>query len=776
MLGAVPLDSLGKLELVPSKGAIPHRNGERVNLVHGFITAGAYPDTVLARVERELDDDPLDLPAGYRMETGGDAEERAEAIADLRANALPLLVLMLATVVLTFLSFRLAGLVFVAGAQSVGLGLLSLSIFGYPMGFQAIIGHLGLVGVAINAAIIISSTLQANAEAVAGDRDVIRHLVVKDTSRHIVSTTITTFGGFLPLMLSEGGFWPPFATAIAGGVLLSSVISFYFVPAAFLLLTRRRPVASVGSARGEDPAHPAPHGMDRAVGAGAVALVASLVLPGAADAQAPADAQPRDARAPAGDGLPDGGAVETLDLDAVLMGPGRAWSLTEVAQRAVEVSPGVGAAEAARSAAEATTRGRRVDLGPRVVVGARYTRLSGIDNDPLVSSSIAPPEGASDLVAGVDDPQARSLWQQQLATQDGLSELAIEIPRNQYGAYAELRYPVKAVLAEVLPALEASERREQARALEVEVAALDAALVATEAYLSHERARGALAVAEVSVGRARYDLERAEAERDAGMATRPAVLRFRARLAEARRERAERAASVHASADALRALLDLPGRGPVATAERLTRPLPQAKRGTSAEPAELVERAYERRAELRALDALLDAQRSALKARRGGAYPDLNLAARFDYARPNSLYVPPPEDFRRSWSLSAMLEWSPDGTARALHSASGAQAMLRGLEERREALRDAVRIEVSRAHARFRAAFRVLAAALEQREAAAEGYAATRHSRAEGRAAANALIEAQLDLSRAELAVLDASVALRLRHTRLRRALGAPWW
>jgi predicted RND superfamily exporter protein len=57
-----------------------------------------------------------------------------------------------------------------------------------------------------------------------------------DASRHIVSTTVTTFGGFLPLILEGSQFWPPFAMAIAGGVLLSTVVSFYLVPPLYTLL------------------------------------------------------------------------------------------------------------------------------------------------------------------------------------------------------------------------------------------------------------------------------------------------------------------------------------------------------------------------------------------------------------------------------------------------------------------------------------------------------------------------------------------------------------
>ncbi|WP_281182268.1 hypothetical protein [Vibrio sonorensis] len=57
-------------------------------------------------------------------------------------------------------------------------------------------------------------------------------------TRHITSTTITTIGGFMPLILAGGGFWPPFAVAIAGGTALTTILSFYFVPAAFKLLTK----------------------------------------------------------------------------------------------------------------------------------------------------------------------------------------------------------------------------------------------------------------------------------------------------------------------------------------------------------------------------------------------------------------------------------------------------------------------------------------------------------------------------------------------------------
>jgi multidrug efflux pump subunit AcrB len=117
--------------------------------------------------------------------------------------------------------------------------MLALAVFQYPFGINAIIGVIGSIGVSVNAAIIILTGLQANEGAMRGDKAAMVD-VLMGSSRHIVSTTITTFGGFLPLILAGGGFWPPFAMSVAGGVLLSTVVSFYFTPPMFVLAYARK--------------------------------------------------------------------------------------------------------------------------------------------------------------------------------------------------------------------------------------------------------------------------------------------------------------------------------------------------------------------------------------------------------------------------------------------------------------------------------------------------------------------------------------------------------
>ena len=235
---AVPLSALGRTLLEPAETPITRRDGERVNTVQGYIRLGVLPEEALQQVQDALERSPVALPIGYRLEVGGDADARQETVNNLISTLGLVVTLTVATIVLTFRSFRLS---LVAGAVSllaVGLSLLCLAIFDYPFGIQALIGVIGSIGVSINAAIIIMTGLQADPEAARGDPIRMRE-VVAGSSRHILSTTITTFGGFLPLILAGGGFWPPFAMAIAGGVLLSSIVSFYFTPPMFSLVTGR---------------------------------------------------------------------------------------------------------------------------------------------------------------------------------------------------------------------------------------------------------------------------------------------------------------------------------------------------------------------------------------------------------------------------------------------------------------------------------------------------------------------------------------------------------
>ncbi len=253
---AMPLSAVADLVVTPGGSPITRRNGERTNTVQAFVERGILPETTLAATRVALEQSGFVVPAGYRIEIGGDSDARSSTLQSLLAPLGLIASLSLGVVVLTFNSFRLALVTFTVGGLAAGLSILSLALFGYPFGIIAIIGVIGSVGVSVNAAIVILSALQEDPRASAGDADAVA-AVVAGASRHVVSTTVTTFGGFLPLLLAGGGFWPPFAMAIAGGVLLSSLVSLWFAPAAFVLVRPgRRPAEETPSARPPEPQMP----------------------------------------------------------------------------------------------------------------------------------------------------------------------------------------------------------------------------------------------------------------------------------------------------------------------------------------------------------------------------------------------------------------------------------------------------------------------------------------------------------------------------------------
>jgi len=233
----VPLSALADVTLEPDLAVIARRDGQRINTVQAFLTAGALPSTVLSQFQQQLADANWQLPPGYRLEYGGEADARGDAIANLLSTVGVLAILMTATLVLSFNSFGLAALIGSVALLSVGLAALALKMFGSLFGFTAILGTLGLIGLAINDSIVVLAALREDPAARQGDRHATEHVVMHAT-RHVIATTVTTITGFIPLMLDQTGFWPPLAIAIAGGLGGATLLALYYIPAAHILIAR----------------------------------------------------------------------------------------------------------------------------------------------------------------------------------------------------------------------------------------------------------------------------------------------------------------------------------------------------------------------------------------------------------------------------------------------------------------------------------------------------------------------------------------------------------
>ncbi|MEM9417610.1 MAG: efflux RND transporter permease subunit [Planctomycetota bacterium] len=228
--------SIGHFELRPELGGIARFDGRRTNTVSAYTRSGSLPIDISDQVLATLSDQGFTLPSGYDLALGGASEQSSEANANLARYAPILVVMMIATLILTFRSVRMALILGGVAFSAVGLALLATWCYSFPISFNMILGTLGLIGVALNDSIVVLAALKANPKIAAGDLDAVVDTVVGCT-RHIVSTTATTVGGFLPLLILVGGaFWPQLAIVLVGGIIGATLVALIFVPATFLLL------------------------------------------------------------------------------------------------------------------------------------------------------------------------------------------------------------------------------------------------------------------------------------------------------------------------------------------------------------------------------------------------------------------------------------------------------------------------------------------------------------------------------------------------------------
>ena len=235
-----PNSAFGEFDLVPQRAQIARRNEERVNTVQAFIKAGVLPSTVLNAFQQALAEKNFELPPGYSYEWGGEYEESGQAVGNLLLYVPLLLLVMITALALSLNSFRQTVIMGIIAVAAIGMGLFSLWLFNAILGFMVIVGSMGLVGISLNDSIVVLSALNEDERASRGDPKAVRDVVIKAT-RHVLTTTVTTMMGFVPLLIENDPFWRPLAIAISGGISGSSILALYFVPAMYMFAMHQLP-------------------------------------------------------------------------------------------------------------------------------------------------------------------------------------------------------------------------------------------------------------------------------------------------------------------------------------------------------------------------------------------------------------------------------------------------------------------------------------------------------------------------------------------------------
>ena len=203
--------------------------------------------------------------------------------------------------------------------------------------------------------------------------------------------------------------------------------------------------------------------------------------------------------------------------------------------------------------------------------------------------------------------------------------------------------------------------------------------------------------------------------------------------------------------------------------------VPETPPGTPpppADPAALIQEALGLRPEREALRERVAAARARQAAAAAGRHPQVGLGGGYDYARPNPRIFPRLDAWENSWDVSVNVSWSLwDGGRRRAESAEAAAAS-RVIEARAGEFDRQIALEVRQrwleadsSRAAIEAAADGVRAALEARRVLRERYAA-------GVATSTEVLDAETALLQAELDHTRALSNERLARARLERAVG----
>lgn len=428
-----------------------------------------------------------------------------------------------------------------------------------------------------------------------------------------------------------------------------------------------------------------------------------------------------------------------IDRAAAQGPPTLRLTLEDALSKAIDASHRLAEARAREDVAQAGVAVRESAERPTITATAGFTRTNHV-----LPFSVPGPSGVSLLVYP-------------------------DVPNN-YQSRLELKWPI--YTGGRTDALERAARAEaDAAGAEVETAQADLRLEVTRAYWAVVTARASLDVLEQGVARSQAHLNDVNQRFKAGLVPPNEVSSATAQEVRARMLAIDARTQRDVAIADLARLISVPPDQPIEPTADLARATTSVSNQTL-DLAPLIESARAARQERRSLQQRMvaaDAQREAAAA---GRLPTIQLTGGVDYARPNPKIFPRADLAQESWDAGVGVSWSLWDGGRTVAEVAQAAAASRAAAERLAEFDSRLGVEVRQrtlelesAIASVTTANSGVTAAADARRVVGERYDAGVIAQIEVLDAEYALLQAQLDLTRAQAAV-------RLAEAQLTRALG----
>jgi outer membrane protein TolC len=329
--------------------------------------------------------------------------------------------------------------------------------------------------------------------------------------------------------------------------------------------------------------------------------------------------------------------------------------------------------------------------------------------------------------------------------------------------------PISDYVLRVSQGYAAASRSENARKLEVQAETLTVAADSKVSFFNWVRAKGNLVVARESVEQAKAHLADARRTFEVGLISRADVLRLEAQVASAEQLAVEAEAFVAVAEEQLRIAIGAPADQSIEIGVDIMGASPAPPAGSLQA---LQQEALRKRLEIRALDETIYSLKEAESVTRAGYYPRLDGVANLIYANPNPRIAFGPNEFNATWDVGVRLTWTVNETFTASGATAEARARTAAVQEQKAVLRDGLRLEVTSAYTDAIKASGSLDAAQRQLTAAEESMRVRTELFRAGRATSVDLVDAEAEVTRARLRLIEARIGLLVAKTRLDHAVG----
>jgi outer membrane protein TolC len=514
----------------------------------------------------------------------------------------------------------------------------------------------------------------------------------------------------------------------------------------------------------------------KGVAVGALAAVVGVAL-----VASPASAQerppPAPAQAPAPVPTPAAGGPPTATVVGATPAAGEDTTPLRIPSELVEAHPGGVTAEQAgvRSAAtswnakasQEALRGAaaRVDEAwagflPRLSGIAKYTRVSNFTPPSFFSV------GAGNFVGTLEPPGPVPPNTQLFAVNPNVSVPFFQV--NNWLLQGTITVPISDYFLSIDQKYTAATRSEDAARWDLLGARATALSNGRIQYYTWLRNRGAVIVAVQALNDQKTHLRDARNQFDVGNASKADVLRAETSVAAAELTLEQASNLSDLTEKQLQVAMHVPEGMTLLPGEDLDAPVAPFQGNLQ----QMTLEALSARPEIKSADANAAAAHEQAVAARAGRWPVLSAFADGIYGNPNPRQIPPQPVWFGTWDFGAQVTWSPNDTLIANGSVEDFESRAANIVANKGNTRDGIEVEVQQDWQGVHEADFAIESSTRQLASAEEAYRVQRELFNNGRGTSTTLTDAETDLTRARLTLLNAKADVRIARIRLDHALG----